>query len=96
MISIQYRLHPHISKLVSDLFYEGALLTNPSVAVVRAAVPSSGPQWLDYPDVRTESDDTKKRCNMREVALIADFMRGPLLGILAQGKTVAIITFYKH
>jgi senataxin len=96
MLSIQYRMHPHISQLVSDLFYKGALLTDPSVAELRAAAPDSGLQWLDYPTANAESDDAKKRCNMREVALIADFMRGPLQGILAQGKTVAIITFYKH
>ena len=91
MLSIQYRMHPTICKLVSDQFYGGRLETAPQVLR-----PSGGIDWLDYAEAHAESRDRDKKCNQAEVHLLATFMRVELASILAQGKTVAILTFYKH
>ena len=96
MLRIQYRMHPAICDLVSRLFYGGKLRTAPEVAALRTAVAGGGVHWLDYPDGDAESPSRDKRCNMTEVRMVARFMDAQLGSLLAQGKTVAVITFYKH
>jgi hypothetical protein len=108
MLSIQYRMHPDIAGIVSDLFYDGRLTTHPGVAKKRQHLPDPALQWIDYqshdaksqttPRVRRrqESDDPKNRCNTREVEEISRFMHNQLKDLLDKGKTVCIITFYRH
>jgi hypothetical protein len=97
MLSIQYRMHPDIARIVSDLFYDRRLTTDPGVVKTCGRLPGPALQWLDYPGTSEESDDAKKRCNKREVEEVSRFMHSKKLkDLLDQGKTVSIITFYKH
>lgn len=97
MLSIQYRMHPEICQVVSNLFYGGRLTTCPAISLSRCAVSRPRPiQWLDYPDMCAESSDRKKRCNDIEIDLISAYMHDSLAALLEQGKTVFIITFYKE
>ena len=96
MLTIQYRMHPAICGLVSSLFYDSQLKTAPPITALRAADPKNGIRWLDYTDGHAESRDRERKCNMVEVRRIELFMHLELPSLLAQGKTVAIITFYKH
>jgi len=96
MLMTQYRMHPAICNVVSSQFYGGKLQTAPHVAALRTAVKGSGIVWLDYSDCNAESSDRGKKCNPVEVAMVAKFMQSELASLLAGGKTVAVITFYKH
>jgi hypothetical protein len=96
MLKEQYRMHPAISDLVSNLFYRGELTTAPSILERRMAVPRGGIEWRDYPDIDAEYDDRVKRWNPVEVDMIGMFMCDELPRLLRNGKSVAIITFYKH
>jgi hypothetical protein len=96
MLTIQYRMHPDVCDLVSRQFYDRKLQTAPPIAALRTADSANGLRWLDYPDAHAESRARDKKCNPVEVKLIERFMEEELPSLLAGGKTVAIITFYKH
>jgi superfamily I DNA and/or RNA helicase len=96
MLTIQYRMHPDVCDLVSKQFYDRKLQTAPPIAALRTADSANGLRWLDYPDAHAESRARDKKCNPVEVKLIERFMEEELPSLLAGGKTVAIITFYKH
>lgn len=97
MLSIQYRMHPEICEVVSNLFYGGRLTTCPAISLSRRMDSRLHPiQWLDYPDMSAESSDRKKRFNYIEIDLISVYMHDSLASLLEQGKTVFIITFYKE
>jgi hypothetical protein len=96
MLTIQYRMHPVVCDLVSRQFYDRKLQTAPPIAALRTADSANGLRWLDYPDAHAESRARDKKCNPVEVRLIERFMEEELPSLLAGGKTVAIITFYKH
>jgi|LauGreDrversion4_2_1035121.scaffolds.fasta_scaffold01480_2 hypothetical protein len=96
MLKEQYRMHPDICGLVSELFYAGELVTGERVKVARLNVVGGGLSWRNYPDVDAESDGKLKKCNAVEVDLIGAFMCDELPDLLSQGKSVAIITFYKQ
>ncbi len=89
-------MHPAISDLVSNLFYSGQLTTAPTILDRRMAVPRGGIEWRDYPDSQAESPDPKKKWNPVEVDMIGMFMCNELPRLLENGKSVAIITFYKY
>jgi len=96
MLTVQYRMHPAICGLVSSQFYDSKLQTATTITALRTSDPDNGLHWLDYPDTHAESRDKEKKCNMAEVRVIEIFMQLDLPSLLSQGKTVAIITFYKH
>ena len=96
MLTVQYRMHPAVCGLVSSQFYDNKLQTATTIATLRTSDPENGLRWLDYTDTHAESRDREKKCNMVEVGLIELFMQLELPSLLSQGKTVAIITFYKH
>jgi serine/threonine protein kinase len=67
MLSIQHRMHPDIAKLVSEVFYEDALLTAPNKEAYYRAKPTTRPfqffhlasmvdtpaiVWIDIPDIQ--------------------------------------------
>ena len=95
MLRVQYRMHPDLCDFVSRHFYAGGLTTDPRVAQLRRAS-RGGIEFRDYAATDAESSDAKKRCNATEVALVARFLADALPDLLAAGKTVAVITFYKH
>lgn len=97
MLSIQYRMHPEICQVVSNLFYGGLLTTCPAISRIRCMDSRAPPiQWLDYPDMCAESSDRKKRFNEIEIDLISGYMHDSLASLLEQGKSVFILTFYKE
>lgn len=96
MLREQYRMHPKICDFVSKHFYNGELTTNPAVALARDCADLSSIVWRDYADADAESSDAKQRCNMWEVEMVTTFMEDEVQGLLRLGKSVAIITFYKH
>lgn len=96
MLTEQYRMHPTICELVSDQFYRNRLATGKGVASQRLGVPGGGISWRDYPDEQAESLGQMKKWNRVEVGMIVDFMRKELPALLREGKSVAIITFYKE
>ena len=96
MLKEQYRMHPAICELVSSLFYAGQLVTAGGVAERRMSVVGGGLSWWDYPDVNAESDGKMKKHNRTEVELVGKFMWEELPELLEQGKSVAVITFYKQ
>ena len=96
MLKIQYRMHPSICDIVSERFYDGKLQTAPHVAALRKAARGAGIQWRDYCERDAESKGRDKKSNMVEVDMITTFMQSELPTLLYQGKTVTIITFYKH
>ena len=96
MLTIQYRMHPDVCDLVSKQFYDRHLQTAPPVAALRTADSANGLRWIDYPDAYAESRARVQKCNPVEVELIERFMSEELPSLLARGKSVAIITFYKH
>jgi hypothetical protein len=96
MLKEQYRMHPTICELVSNQFYRGELVTGDHVKAMRLRVPAGGITWLDYPESQAESTDRLRMCNMVEVDLLGAFMCDELPALLSQGKSVAVITFYKQ
>ena len=96
MLKEQYRMHPAICELVSNQFYKGELVTGDHVKAMRLRVAAGGITWLDYPDTQAESTDPLRMCNMVEVDLLGAFMCDELPDLLSQGKSVAVITFYKQ
>ena len=96
MLKEQYRMHPAICELVSNQFYKGELVTGDHVKAMRLRVAAGGITWLDYPDTQAESTDRLRMCNMVEVDLLGAFMCDELPDLLSQGKSVAVITFYKQ
>ena len=96
MLTIQYRMHPTVCDLVSQQFYDRKLHTAAPIAALRASDSANGLRWLDYPDAHAESPARDKKCNLVEVRLIECFMERAVPLLLASGKSVAIITFYKH
>lgn len=96
MLKDQYRMHPTICELVSNQFYKGELVTGDHVKAMRLRVPAGGITWLDYPEIQVESTDRLRMCNMVEVDLLGAFMCDELPALLSQGKSVAVITFYKQ
>ena len=96
MLKEQYRMHPSICDLVSNQFYKGELITGDHVKAMRLRVPAGGITWLDYPEIQAESTDRLRMCNMVEVDLLGAFMCDELPALLSQGKSVAVITFYKQ
>ena len=95
MLTEQYRMHPAICELVSDQFYRNRLVTDETVAALRLSVPG-GIEWRDYPDLQAESPDKTKKWNPVEVDMLAAFMCDELPALLREGKSVAVITFYKQ
>ena len=95
MLKVQYRMHPVICDFVSKHFYARELTTDPRVAQLRQTS-RGGIEFRNYSDADAESLDAKKRCNATEVAMVANFLDETLPGLLKAGKTVAVITFYKH
>jgi AAA domain len=96
MLTEQYRMHPDICSLVSSNFYSGQLVTAEPIRHIRKAVQAGGVAWWGYPDTDAESPEKTKKFNMVEVNLIRRFVRYELPELLAAGKSVAIITFYKQ
>lgn len=96
MLKEQYRMHPAICDLVSQQFYKGELVTGDHVKAMRLRAPAGGITWLDYPENQAESTDRLRMCNMVEVDLLGAFMCDELPALLSQGKSVAVITFYKQ
>jgi superfamily I DNA and/or RNA helicase len=95
MLKEQYRMHPDICELVSSLFYAKRLETNARIIDQRLAL-GGGIFWWDYPDMQAESPDKAKKYNTVEVDFIGAFMCDEVPGLLAQGKSVAVITFYRQ
>lgn len=96
MLTEQYRMHPSICNLVSMLFYKDKLVTGETVAGLRLAVPGGGISWRDYADLNAESQGKTKKWNSVEVDMVTAFMRQELPALLCEGKSVAILTFYKQ
>lgn len=96
MLTEQYRMHPAICELVSDQFYRNRLVTGETVAALRLSVPGGGIVWRDYQDVDAERSGKTKKWNPVEVDMLAAFMCDELPALLREGKSVAIITFYKQ
>lgn len=95
MLTEQYRMHPAICKLVSNQFYRNRLVTDETVAALRLSVPG-GIEWRDYRDLQAESPGQTKKWNPVEVDMLAAFMCDELPALLREGKSVAVITFYKQ
>ena len=86
MLRVQYRMHPAICRLVSELFYCGLLETG---------IDSSscgGVFWVDYAEPDAESRSGCRIFNQREVGLVAN----ALPDLLAGGRSVSVLTFYKQ
>lgn len=97
MLEEQFRMHPDLCSFVSSSFYGGRLFTNPDVAVARCSVPRSGVWWVDYAaEEHAETSRAGAVCNRSEVQLLGVFMRQDMPGLLAEGKTVMLITFYRE
>ncbi len=96
MLTEQYRMHPAICELVSDQFYRNRLVTGETVAALRLSVPGGGIVWRDYRDVDAESSGKTKKWNPVEVDMLTAFMCDELPALLREGKSVAVITFYKQ
>eukprot|EP00931_Biecheleriopsis_adriatica_P064713 TRINITY_DN39439_c0_g1_i3.p1 TRINITY_DN39439_c0_g1~~TRINITY_DN39439_c0_g1_i3.p1 ORF type:complete len:928 (-),score=251.86 TRINITY_DN39439_c0_g1_i3:2-2689(-) len=88
----QYRMHPSIGGLVSDLFYAGRLLTPQSVAQVRRARESRPLVWMDVQG-REEAPE-KSYLNYTEVATSVKVC-ARLREQVGPEATIALLTFYK-
>lgn len=89
----QYRMHPKLSNLVSELFYGGLLKTPPQIADDRTAIDQHGVWWLTYDNDDAEStpERSKSKQNITEAVLVVQLLvRG-----LKHGRSVMAITFYK-
>ena len=89
MLVHQYRMHPHISELVSSTFYAGKLQDAPEVTL--RADPRPAIMLLDTGDRRCRSERTRtgSKCNPRHAEVVADL-------VLAAGTDdVAVITPYR-
>lgn len=89
----QYRMHPKMSNLVSELFYDGLLKTPLQIADNRTAIDRHGVWWLTYDNDDAEStpERSKSKQNITEAVLVVQLLvRG-----LNHGRSVMAITFYK-
>ena len=96
MLKEQYRMHPAICELVSTQFYGGKLVTAGGVEAQRRGVVGGGVSWITYPEEQAESPGKLKKHNPVEVDIVGAFMCDELPDLLAQGKSVAVITFYRQ
>lgn len=76
--SIQYRMHPSISKLPSKVFYDGRLQDGPGMAEKTAAVWHQRDIFGPYHFVNVQGVETKKgmsTCNTEEALVAVDLYR---------------------
>ena len=96
MLEEQFRMHPDMSGFVSSSFYSSKLFTNPAIASLRCAVPHAGVHWVDYSDPHAESCRSGAMCNQLELEILREFMVNHVSGIISEGKTVMLVTFYRE
>jgi len=103
MLVTQFRMHPDLCKLVSDIFYSGLLRTDPVTMANRAEYYQGqhylrGPYWLGYEredDLKEEPVPFGGYYNDGEITLVLHELCS-LLGLHCfDGFTVNVITFYK-
>ena len=102
MLNIQFRMHPEICELVSNIAYDDQLSTDPSVRKKRLEAGSGGQaiSWISYPthgNQESKSDGKSSSwINKHEIKLICD-QAITEHGILRhQKKNLLIITFYRE
>lgn len=88
----QYRMHPKIASLVSNLFYAGRLLTPSSVTQERQSQEARPLLWLDVQG--REEAPNKSYLNHAEVAACVRVVTR-LRERIGMGPSVAVLTFYK-
>jgi len=102
MLNIQFRMHPEICELVSNIAYSDTLKTDPSVRTKRLEAASGGQaiSWISYPmrgNHESESDSkSSSLINKHEVKLICDQAITELSMLRDQRKSLLIITFYRE
>eukprot|EP00927_Polykrikos_kofoidii_P068680 TRINITY_DN6400_c0_g1_i2.p1 TRINITY_DN6400_c0_g1~~TRINITY_DN6400_c0_g1_i2.p1 ORF type:complete len:906 (+),score=135.93 TRINITY_DN6400_c0_g1_i2:187-2904(+) len=89
----QYRMPQGLCKLVSDLFYEGRLVTGPSRALGSLSSASAPLRWLVVEQRETTVGTSK--VNIAEAALIVEWLDREVPLAKVRGETVKCITFYK-
>eukprot|EP00435_Cladocopium_sp_Y103_P023344 s762_g5.t1 len=88
----QYRMHPKIANVVSNLFYAGRLLTPSSVTQERQSQEARPLLWLDVQG--REEAPNKSYLNHAEVAACVRVV-SRLRERVGMGPSVAVLTFYK-
>eukprot|EP00434_Breviolum_minutum_P001317 symbB.v1.2.001158.t1/scaffold47.1/size388503/13 len=88
----QYRMHPNIANVVSNLFYAGRLLTPASVTEERKSQESRPLIWLDVQG--REEAPNKSYMNHAEVSACVKVV-SRLRERVGMGPSVAVLTFYK-
>lgn len=96
MLKEQYRMHPRLGQLVSQLFYNSALKTNAAVSLQRQQASANCMTWHSCIDGAEEikTGETSKR-NVKEAEALAAWMAGQLRAKAFDDKSVMVITFYK-
>jgi len=91
MLSEQYRMHPTICQIVSDLFYQGNLTTNKDITALRVRVDPIGLYILSSLSPEETPPRSTSKHNLGEADCVVDIINSGLY----KHKSVMIITFYK-
>eukprot|EP00041_Stephanoeca_diplocostata_P019945 m.437112 g.437112 ORF g.437112 m.437112 type:complete len:758 (-) comp21431_c0_seq1:838-3111(-) len=94
MLTHQYRMHPEISSVVSDCFYESQLQTPDSIAISRRSASTSGLWWLDCADEEHTASNSTSAFNEGQVHSVFNVYR-KLRRELPATKKILVATFYK-
>jgi hypothetical protein len=88
MLNEQYRMHPRICDFVSRAFYDNKLKT-PSIL-------SRSEGLIIWKDHLSSESLGKSKSNAREVKIIMKYLNSEGKALLAEGRSIMVITFYKQ
>jgi senataxin len=91
MLSEQYRMHPTICQIVSDLFYQGNLTTNTDITALRVRVDPIGLYIISSLSPEETPPRSTSKHNVGEADCVVDIINSGLY----KHKSIMIITFYK-
>jgi superfamily I DNA and/or RNA helicase len=105
MLRIQFRMHPNICSLVSDIGYKKLLITDSDVATKRRSQNSKPITWITYSNKNPnqqqqaggcESKSKSSYVNKTEIKIVCDMAEKMLKSPQKFGASLLIITFYKE
>lgn len=91
MLSEQYRMHPIICQIVSNLFYQDILTTNTNITALRVRVDPIGLYILSSLSPEETPPRSTSKHNIGEADYVVDIINSGLY----KHKSIMIITFYK-
>lgn len=94
ILTEQYRMHPDICQVVSTLFYDNQLTTNPLVSVRRRHASARGLFWSQSNSFESKAPNSSSTQNLGEAKQVLK-VYNQVAKSMAPDQTIMVITFYK-